>query len=67
MSWSPAAWHHSEPYANNPIEADHGQLKLRLQPMRGLKTDCGAMVVIIEHPHQNIRCSGTTSSALSRR
>jgi transposase-like protein len=35
----PAAWHHVEQYANNPIEADHGQLKRRLQPMRGLQTD----------------------------
>jgi transposase-like protein len=23
----PAAWHHVEQYANNRIEADHGQLK----------------------------------------
>jgi transposase-like protein len=33
----PAAWHHVEQYANNPVEADHGRLKLR--PMRGLRTD----------------------------
>jgi hypothetical protein len=25
----PAAWHHVEQYANNPMEADHGQLKRR--------------------------------------
>jgi transposase-like protein len=35
----PAAWHHIEQYANNPIEADHGQLKRRLRPMRRLRTD----------------------------
>ena len=35
----PAAWHHVEQYANNRIEADHGQLKRRLRPMRGLQTD----------------------------
>jgi IS6 family transposase len=35
----PAAWHHVEQYANNPIEADHSQLKRRLRPMRGLQTD----------------------------
>jgi transposase-like protein len=23
----PQAWHHVEPYANNPVEADHSQLK----------------------------------------
>jgi transposase-like protein len=40
----PAAWHHVEQYANNPIEADHGQLKRRLKPMRGLRTDRTAQV-----------------------
>jgi len=29
----PAAWHHTERYANNRIEADHAQLKRRLCPM----------------------------------
>jgi transposase-like protein len=33
----PAAWHHVEQYANNPIEADYSQLKRRLRPMRGLQ------------------------------
>src|SRR5581483_11973857 len=32
----PAACHVMEQYANNAIEADHGRLKSRLQPMRGL-------------------------------
>jgi transposase, IS6 family len=27
-----------EQYANNRVEADHGRLKARLRPMRGLKT-----------------------------
>jgi DDE domain len=35
----PSAWHHVDQYANNPIEADHSQLKHRLPPMRGLRTD----------------------------
>jgi hypothetical protein len=35
--------------ANNPIEADHGQLKHRLRPMRGLQTDRTAQVVIAGH------------------
>jgi transposase, IS6 family len=30
------AWHRTDRYANNQIEADHGRLKSRLQPMRGL-------------------------------
>jgi transposase-like protein len=34
----PIAWHHSEQYANNRIEADHAQLKRRLRAMRGIKT-----------------------------
>jgi transposase-like protein len=32
----PAAWHCTEPYANNWVEADQGRLKARLRPMRGL-------------------------------
>jgi transposase-like protein len=33
----PAAAHVTEQYSNNRIEADHGRLKARLRPMRGLK------------------------------
>jgi transposase-like protein len=33
----PAPWHRTEQYANNRVEADHGRLKSRLRPMRGLK------------------------------
>jgi hypothetical protein len=52
----PAAWHHVEQYANNPIEADHGQLKRRLRPMRGLQTDRTAQVVIAGQAFvQNLR------------
>jgi transposase-like protein len=29
--------HVTEQYSNNRIEADHGRLKARLRPMRGLK------------------------------
>ena len=32
----PSACHVVEQYANNPVEADHGRLKSRLRPMRGL-------------------------------
>lgn len=43
-------------YANNPIEADHGQLKRRLRPMRGLRTDQTAQVIIAGHAFvQNLR------------
>lgn len=52
----PAAWHHVERHANNPIEADHSQLKHRLRPMRGLRTDQTAQVIIAGHAFmQNLR------------
>jgi transposase-like protein len=52
----PSAWHHVEQYANNPIEADHGRLKHRLRPMRGLRTDQTAQVIIAGHAFmQNLR------------
>src|SRR5690349_16276829 len=52
----PAAWHHIEQYSNNPIEADHGKLKHRLRPMRGLQIDRTAQVVIAGHAFvQNLR------------
>jgi transposase-like protein len=52
----PAAWHHVEQYANNPIEADHSRLKHRLRPMRGLRTDRTAQAVIAGHAFvQNLR------------
>jgi transposase-like protein len=52
----PAAWHHVERHANNPIEADHSQLKHRLRPMRGLRTDQTAPVIIAGHALvQNLR------------
>ncbi len=52
----PGAWHHSEQYANNRIEGDHGQLKRRLRPMRHLRNDRTAVVVIAGHAFvQNLR------------
>jgi transposase, IS6 family len=47
-----------EKYANNPIEADHGRLKSRLQPMRGLKRLRCARVISTGHAFvQNLRRS----------
>ena len=52
----PAVWHDTERYANNRVEADHGRLKARLRPMRGLKQDRSARVVIAGHALvQNVR------------
>ena len=52
----PAARHVTEQYANNAIEADHGRLKSRLRPMRGLKQLRCARVISAGHAFiQNIR------------
>jgi IS6 family transposase len=52
----PTACHITEPYANNPIESDHGRLKARLRPMRGLKQLRCTKVITTGHAFiQNIR------------
>jgi IS6 family transposase len=52
----PAAWHRTEQYANNRVECDHCRLKARLRPMRSLKQDRSATVVIVGHALvQNLR------------
>ena len=52
----PAAWHCTEQYANNRIEADHGRVKAWLRSMRGLKQDRNAGVMIAGHAFvQNLR------------
>jgi transposase, IS6 family len=52
----PAAWHRTEQYANNRVEADRGRLKARLRPMRGRKQDRNARIVIAGHAFtQNLR------------
>jgi transposase, IS6 family len=52
----PAACHITEQYSNNPIEADHGRLKARLRPMRGLKRLRSARVISTGHAFvQNLR------------
>jgi transposase-like protein len=38
----PATWHRTDQYVNNRIEWDHGRLKARLRPMRGLKQERSA-------------------------
>jgi IS6 family transposase len=52
----PAAWHRADRYANNRVECDHGRLKARLQPMRGVKQDRSARVITAGHAlMQNVR------------
>jgi transposase-like protein len=52
----PSALHTVERYANNPVEADHGRLKARLRPMRGLKRHRSARIISAGHAFvQNLR------------
>jgi transposase, IS6 family len=52
----PGALHNTGQYENNRCECDHGRLKARLRPMRGLKTNRTASVVIRGHGFiQNLR------------
>ena len=52
----PGAHHDTTQYANNRVENDHGRLKARLRPMRGLQTDRTASVIIRGHAFmQNLR------------
>ena len=54
----PEVLHDTTQYGNNRIECDHGRLKARLRPMRGLRTDRTASVVIRGHAFiQNLRRS----------
>ena len=56
----PAAWHRTEQYANNRVECDHGRLKARLRPMRGLKQDHSARVIIAGHASSRTCGEGST-------
>nr|MDQ2874693.1 transposase [Actinomycetota bacterium] len=52
----PSALHTTERYANNQVEADHGRLKARLRPMRGLKRHRSARILAAGHAFvQNLR------------
>ena len=52
----PAARQVTEQYANNTVEADHGRLKARLRPMRGLKRIRSLQTVAAGHAFvQNLR------------
>jgi transposase-like protein len=51
-----AAWHRTDRYANNRVEANRGRLKTPLRAMRGLKQDRSARVIIAGHAFvQNLR------------
>ncbi len=59
----PGVHHDTTQYANNRVEADHGRLKARLRPMRGLKRDRTASVVIRGHAFLQNSAAATTNSA----
>jgi transposase, IS6 family len=45
-----------ERYANNPAETDHGRLKARLRPMRGVKGHRSVRILATGHVFvQNLR------------
>jgi transposase, IS6 family len=67
----PGTFHNTVKHANNAIENDHGRLKARLRPMRGLKQDRSALIIIAGHALiQNLRRGhyelGIDASALLR-
>ncbi len=52
----PDVVHDTEHYSNNRVENDHGRLKARLRPMRGLRSDRTASIVIRGHAFvENLR------------
>jgi transposase-like protein len=52
----PAALHGTSRYADNRIESDHGWLKARLRPMRGMKWQRSARTLAAGHALvQNLR------------
>jgi IS6 family transposase len=57
-----SAPHTVEQYANNPIEADHGRLKARLRPMRGVKRHRSARILAAGHASFRISAAATTTS-----
>ncbi len=58
----PSALHTVGQYANNPIEADHGRLKARLRPMRGLKRHRSRGSSPPDTPSCRISAAATTTS-----
>ena len=62
----PAAFHNTEQYANNRVECDHGRLKARLRPMRGLKRDRTAASSSAVTRSSRTYAAATTNSASTR-
>jgi transposase-like protein len=58
----PVAFHDTEAHANNSLETDHGRLKARLRPMRGLKRDRAARVIVAGTPSSRTSAGVSTTS-----
>jgi transposase, IS6 family len=57
-----AARHVTDRYANNAIEADHGRLKARLRPMRGVKRAASLCTIAAGHAFVQNYAAVTTRS-----
>ena len=55
---APGARRILDQYANNAVEADHGRLKARLRPMRGLKRIQSARTIAAGHAFVQSLCRG---------
>jgi len=64
---APAAGHCTEVYANNRMEADHGQLKRRLRPMRGRRRIIQPEASLLGTHSSRTSGEAITSSALRKR
>lgn len=71
----PGAFHNTKKHANNRAGIDHGGLKARLRPMRGLQQDQSARLIIpghalgTEHAPRSLRarCQGVTEATTGGR
>lgn len=61
----PRAFHDTTQCGNNRVETDHGRLKAWLRPMRVLKRDWTASVVMRVTPLSRICIDATTNSVLT--
>ena len=58
----PSALRTVQRYANNPVETDHGPLKARLRPMRGLKRHRSARILATGHAFMQNSAAATLNS-----
>ena len=59
------AWHRTDRYANKRAEYDHDRFKARLRPMRGLKQDHSARVIIAVRKRSGGYCLDPHSTSIA--